>query len=308
MSTTHTAAPAQLPIETGAAAASQSARCSRRSRAATTCPGRSARGGSSSSLLDVDTRARLYPSTRRPSYITTSSPRGPSAGDRTSTRNLLPDGRWNLAGTIVAQTTSCRRRGPRALRAGVLAHRPGRARRVALAFELSAPRAFRRGKLAYHPAGDTQEALSAGRGRSCAQLGVRSISTRELFASVTYVPLNLGVGFGMLRASTRRRRARPRCATSRCSRRAQRSRPRRRHHHRGAADAALAHQPQGQAERHAQRLHEGRLGPRIAALSARSCARGRAGGLALAPATPEEVEAWLERIRPEPQTPPRDLA
>src|SRR3712207_1423315 len=58
---------------------------------------------------------------------------------------------------------------------------------------------FVRGQIAYHPAGDTQEALYETDRDELAALGVRAISTTELFADVTYNPLNLGVGYGLLR-------------------------------------------------------------------------------------------------------------
>src|SRR3712207_7450925 len=47
---------------------------------------------------------------------------------------------------------------------------------------------FVRGQIAYHPAGDTQEALYETDRDELAALGVRAISTTELFADVTYNP------------------------------------------------------------------------------------------------------------------------
>ncbi len=55
-------------------------------------------------------------------------------------------------------------------------------------------------RLAYHPAGDTQEALFEDDAPLLRELGVRSISTTELFANVSYVALNPGEGFGVLTA------------------------------------------------------------------------------------------------------------
>src|SRR5918999_681120 len=52
--------------------------------------------------------------------------------------------------------------------------------------------------LAYHPAGVTQEALLREDAAHLAELGVRVISTETLFGGVTYVPLNLGEGYGVL--------------------------------------------------------------------------------------------------------------
>lgn len=57
---------------------------------------------------------------------------------------------------------------------------------------------FAADRLAYHPAGETQEALLDADRRRSGDAGVRVVSTTDLFAHVTYVPLNLGVGFGVL--------------------------------------------------------------------------------------------------------------
>lgn len=54
-------------------------------------------------------------------------------------------------------------------------------------------------KLAYHPAGNTQEALFEREKAELEARGVRSISTADLFANVTYQSMNPGVGYGRLR-------------------------------------------------------------------------------------------------------------
>jgi len=60
--------------------------------------------------------------------------------------------------------------------------------------------AFAGEQLAYHPAGDTQEALLREDEAALRDAGVRVVKTSELFASVSYVALNLGEGYGVLSA------------------------------------------------------------------------------------------------------------
>ena len=74
-------------------------------------------------------------------------------------------------------------------------------------------------RLAYHPAGETQEALFEDDAPLLRELGVRSISTSELFANVSYVALNPGEGFGVLTAVDPTAARPPTIPTSPCSRR-----------------------------------------------------------------------------------------
>jgi pyruvate, water dikinase len=53
--------------------------------------------------------------------------------------------------------------------------------------------------LAYHPAGETQQSLYKIEKAEFERLGIRTVSTEELFGSITYSPLNLGEGYGRLR-------------------------------------------------------------------------------------------------------------
>lgn len=54
-------------------------------------------------------------------------------------------------------------------------------------------------RIAYHPAGNTQEALYQQEKAALEHLGVRSVTSAELFKNITYSPMNLGEGFGRLR-------------------------------------------------------------------------------------------------------------
>lgn len=58
---------------------------------------------------------------------------------------------------------------------------------------------FAADSLRYHPAGQTQQALYDARRADFAARGVDVIETEDLFANVTYSPLNLGEGYGVLR-------------------------------------------------------------------------------------------------------------
>lgn len=110
------------------------------------------------------------------------------------------DDRSNLAGTILAHD---RVEGDQ--QAAVYALEfwptdPVRAHLVALAFHaVSAAMPFASSHIAFHPAGETQESLFRADEAELDRLGVRSTSSDELFANVTYSPLNLGVGYGVLR-------------------------------------------------------------------------------------------------------------
>jgi pyruvate,water dikinase len=116
-------------------------------------------------------------------------------------RTYFRDDRENLAGTIIAHDGF----EPTAGDSGLYALEfwptdPVRARHVAMAFDaVRAAMPFAAPKLAYHPAGDTQEGLFEEDEQRLNELGVRSVSTALLFANVSYVPLNLGEGYGLLR-------------------------------------------------------------------------------------------------------------
>jgi hypothetical protein len=111
------------------------------------------------------------------------------------------DQRENLAGTLLAHDHVDR--GGDAV--GVFALEfwptdPVPARLVAVAFKaVAAAIVFAPERVAYHPAGETQAATYERDKAELAELGVRSITTEELFGGVAYSPLNLGEGFGRLR-------------------------------------------------------------------------------------------------------------
>jgi pyruvate, water dikinase len=225
------------------------------------------------------------------------------------------DDRSNLAGTIIANDRFAPAAGGEE---GLYALEfwptdPVRARHVALAFDLvRAAMPFAAGTLAYHPAGDTQEALFAQDAAELERLGVRSISTQELFANVSYVALNLGEGFGVLGA------VEPTAARPPTIRDVALFTilPNDLGHVAGVISATpqtpLSHinlkakqNDTPNAYVRGAAAHE-RIAPLLGQVVRYEVT---AEDFALAPATPEEVAAWLERIRPaQPQTPPRDLS
>lgn len=71
---------------------------------------------------------------------------------------------------------------------------------VALTWEAAlAAMPFAAGRLAYHPAGETHRELYESERSEYEARGIRHVSTEELLGNVTYSPLNLGVGYGLLR-------------------------------------------------------------------------------------------------------------
>jgi len=225
------------------------------------------------------------------------------------------DDRSNLAGTIIAHDRFEPAGGGEA---GLYALEfwptdPVGAPHVALAFDLvRAAMAFAADKLFYHPAGDTQEALFERDRAALQERGVRTVLTAELFANVSYVALNLGEGYGMLSAidPTQARpptirdvalfttlpndlghvagviSATPQTPLSHINLKAKQNDTPNAYVRDAATDARIAPLI-GQVVRYAVSAED----------------------FALSAATPEEVAAWLERIRPkEMQTPPRDLS
>jgi hypothetical protein len=75
---------------------------------------------------------------------------------------------------------------------------PVKANHVDIAFELlQKALPFTKNNLSYHPAGDTQEALATTESATLKQLKVPVLSTAELFAGVTFSPLNIAEGVGV---------------------------------------------------------------------------------------------------------------
>lgn len=226
------------------------------------------------------------------------------------------DDRSNLAGTIIAHDRfepvgGGREQGLYALE--FWPTDPVPARLVALAFELvGAAMAFAAAKLAYHPAGDTQEALFAKDAAELQRHGVRSISTKELYANVSYVALNAGAGFGVL-SSVDPTSGRP---------------PTIRDvpvfttlpndlGHVAGVISATPQTPLSHINLKAKQndtpnayVRDALTHERIAPLLGQVVRyEVTPEDFTLAPATAQEVAAWLEQIRPrQPQTPPRDLS
>ncbi|MDQ3677500.1 MAG: hypothetical protein M3401_11975, partial [Actinomycetota bacterium] len=230
-------------------------------------------------------------------------------------RTYFRDDRSNLAGTIIApdrfQPAAGEEQGLYALE--FWPTDPVRAPHVGLAFDLvCAAMPFAAGKLAYHPAGDTQEALFRSDEDALRELGVRSVSTSELFANVSYVALNPGEGYGVLTAidptSARPPTIRDVALFSTLP------------NDLGHVAGVISSTPQTplshinlkakQNDTPNAYVRDAVTDPRIAPLVGQ-VVRYEVGpeDFALALATAEEVAAWLERIRPsQPQTPPRDLS
>ena len=224
------------------------------------------------------------------------------------------DDRSNLAGTIIAND---RFAPPGGGEEGLYALEfwptdPVRARHVALAFGLvRAAMPFAAGKLAYHPAGDTQEALFAQDRAELERLGVRAISTRELFANVSYVALNPGEGFGLLNAVDPTAGRPPTIRDVALFT----ALPNDLGHVAGVISATpqtpLSHinLKAKQNDTPNAYVRDALTHERIAPLIGQVVRYAvTPEDFELAPATPAQVAAWLERIRPrQPQTPPRDL-
>lgn len=224
------------------------------------------------------------------------------------------DDRSNLAGTIIANDRFIPAGGGEE---GLYALEfwptdPVRARHVALAFGLvRAAMPFAAGRLAYHPAGDTQEALFARDRAELERLGVRSISTRELFANVSYVALNPGEGFGVLSAVDPTAGRPPTIRDVAVFT----TLPNDLGHVAGVI-SATPQTPLSHVNLKARQndtpnayVRDALAHERIAPLLGQVVRYAvTPEDFTLAPATADEVAAWLERIRPQqPQTPPRDL-
>jgi hypothetical protein len=224
------------------------------------------------------------------------------------------DDRSNLAGTIIAND----RFEPAAGESGLYALEfwptdPVRARHIALAFDLvTEAMPFAAGKIAYHPAGDTQEALFVQDDAELRKRGVRTILTSELFADVSYVALNLGEGYGVLSAID------PSAARPPTIRDVAlfTTLPNDLGHVAGVISATpqtpLSHinLKAKQNDTPNAYVRGAATDPRIVSLLGQVVRYAvTPDNFELASATPEQVDAWLARIRPsQPQSPPRDLS
>jgi pyruvate,water dikinase len=230
-------------------------------------------------------------------------------------RTYFRDDRENLAGTVIAHDRFAGSGG----RAGLYAVEfwptdPVRAPMVALAVEaLAAALPFARDQLVYHPAGDTQEALLRAERAELDRLGVRVVTTAELFGDVAYTPLNLGEGFGTLRVVDQSAAgARP--ATVRDVA-IFRTLPNDIAHVAGILTSTpqtpLSHinLKAKQNDTPNAYLRSAETDPRVAALLGRQVRYAvTPDDIELEPATQAQVDAWLEARRPpRPQRPVRDL-
>ena len=222
------------------------------------------------------------------------------------------DDRSNLAGTIIANDhfLSGSEQGLYALE--FWPTDPVRAKHVSLAYDLvTQAMPFARGKLAYHPAGDTQEALFAQDEAALREAGVRTILTSELFKNVTYVALNLGEGYGVLSAIDPAASRPPTIRDVALFT----SLPNDLGHVAGVISATpqtpLSHinLKAKQNDTPNAYVRDAANDPRIKALIGQVVRYVvTPDDLQIDAATPEQVEAWLESIRPaQPQSPPRDL-
>ena len=231
-----------------------------------------------------------------------------------NSRTYFRDDRSNLAGTIIANDRFEPASGERGLYAlEFWPTDPVRARHVALAFELVArAMPFAAGRIAYHPAGDTQERLFEQDAGALGDAAVRVVRTDELFADVSYVALNLGEGYGVLSAidptTSRPPSVRDVALFT--------TLPNDLGHVAGVISATpqtpLSHINLKAKQNDTPNAYvRGALSePRIAALLGQVVRYAvTPDDLELAAATPDQVEAWLDRIRPaQPQSPPRDLS
>ena len=319
MSSVGPAPPAQLPIETGARSIPDRATFELLARR-DDVPGQLAAEECKLLILGVDTPApQLYfLNTKAFAYHWDFATQG--LGLRISNRDFnavtyFRDDRSNLAGTIIAND---RYEPPGGGEPGLYALEfwptdPVRARHVAIAYDLvRAAMPFAADQLAYHPAGDSQEALYQQDAALLEQLGVRSVATSELFANVSYAALNPGEGFGVLTAvdptTARPPTIRDVALFATLP------------NDLGHVAGVISTTPQTplshinlkakQNDTPNAYVRDAANDERIAPLLGQ-VVRYEVGAedFALAPATPDEIAAWLERIRPkQPQTPPRDVS
>lgn len=184
---------------------------------------------------------------------------------------------------------------------------------VALAYDLvRAGMPFAASQVAYHAAGETQRALFAAQQEAFEEAAVRTITTEALFAQVRYSPLNLGEGYGLLRLIDG---ADPRPPSVRDVV-IFRAIPNDLSHVAGV----LTEEPQTplshinlkakQNNTPNAYLEEAAADPRVAPLLGKLIRlEVAADDLAIREATQEEVDTFLEAVRPsEPQIPVRDLS
>ena len=224
------------------------------------------------------------------------------------------DQRKNLAGTILYHERFAGADGQTGLFAVEFwPTDPVHARHVTAAFRaIRSGMPFAKGRIAYHPAGSTQEGLFAEEGAALAKAKVRVVSSAELFEGITFTPMNLGVGFGTLRVVDAAGASRPPTIRDVV---VFKQTPNDLSHVAGivteAPQTPLSHinlkaKQNGTPNAY---LRGASTHPDVVANRDHVVRfKVAAGGLIITPATPAEVEAFLEQVRPkEAQSPPRDL-
>lgn len=167
-------------------------------------------------------------------------------------------------------------------------------------------------RLAYHPAGEVQQAIVGADPAALPAQGVRVIDTQALFSSVRYSPLNLGEGYGTLRVFDPAERRPPTVRDVVIFK----AIPNDLSHVAGV----VTEQPQTplshinlkakQNDTPNAYLQDASTDTRVVPLLGREVFFAvRPDDIELRAATPEEVEAHLDAIRPtQPQSPRRDLS
>ncbi|MEM9557198.1 MAG: PEP/pyruvate-binding domain-containing protein [Acidobacteriota bacterium] len=154
--------------------------------------------------VDTETPTIYFMNTNRFQYhfvFATEALGYPLTNQQFNQQTYFTEGRTFLAGTILAHDQFQQLSGTQGLYAlEFWPTDPVSVRFVDMAYRLIRTNmSFARDAVAYHPAGVTHEALVQREKEEFDQLGVRHISTDELFGNVSYSPLNLGEGFGRLR-------------------------------------------------------------------------------------------------------------
>ena len=232
-----------------------------------------------------------------------------------NSRTYFRDDRQNLAGSIIAHDNFEDEAQGGLYSLEFWPTDPVGVAHVALAFAaVSDAMPFAKGMLAYHPAGDTQEALHAREEAEYRRRGVRIISTDELFGGVSFSALNLGEGYGVMRVvGASSPDLRP--ATVRdviVFETLPNDLP-----HVGGVISETPQTPLSHINLKAKQNDTPNAFVRVASTHPRIVPlvdelvryEVTPDGFELEPATPEQAEAWLEKVRPpEPQSPRRDLS
>jgi pyruvate, water dikinase len=116
-------------------------------------------------------------------------------------QTYFTDNRKFIAGTMLAHDRFASGKGTPGLYAiEFWPTDPVKVQFVNIAFQrIRAAMPFAADALAYHPAGETHQALYTAEQAEFDRLGIRQVSTEQLFSNISYSPLNLGEAYGRLR-------------------------------------------------------------------------------------------------------------